>query len=219
MTRIRLLGAVGVWAVTMTLAVAGTADAQTVQQTAPRATTQAAAPASPAPTGSHASAFMDFEGPAIQGESQDANYKGWIEVSSFSYGTTQTGAGAASGTGTAAGRVNVRDIQITKKLDKSSPLLQQAAVTGKHFQKVVLVLRKAGADANNAVYYRVTMSDVFITRDAVNGGSGGSTTPTESLSLNFTKVLFEYANKNTDGSAGQFQNVQDSWDVKTNVRM
>jgi type VI secretion system secreted protein Hcp len=124
-------------------------------------------------------AFLQLDG--VKGESQDANHKDQIELTSWSMGASGGGMGAAS-SGRAAGRANVSEIQITKAHDTASPLLMQAAVTGRHFKNATLYVRKAGAAQP---YLEYKLSDVIVS--GYQTSSGGDR-PTESMSLNFTKI-------------------------------
>ena len=85
--------------------------------------------------------FLMLDG--IKGESSDDKHKGEIDIESFSWGLAQQGSGQR-GTGSGTGKVDVHDINITKKVDKSSPTLQLACANGKHIAKGKITLRKAG---------------------------------------------------------------------------
>jgi type VI secretion system secreted protein Hcp len=61
----------------------------------------------------------------IKGESLDAKHKDEIEVLSFSWGVTTTGA-TATGGGGGAGKATFQDLSIVHKIDKASPLLMRA---------------------------------------------------------------------------------------------
>jgi type VI secretion system secreted protein Hcp len=108
-----------------------------------------------------------------------------IELDSWSFGASQ-GSSASRGSGGGAGKVSVHDIQITKTVDKSSPLLFKACASGKHFPKVTLTVRKAGKP-----YLMLTLSGVLIS--SYQQSNGGSERPAESLSLNFTKIEYQYS--------------------------
>lgn len=155
----------------------------------------------------------------LQGESTDSRHRGWIEISSINMGearpVSREGSGGAT-TGAGAGKATFHDITITKTIDRSSPTLQKAAAAGTHFRDAVIELVKAGSDGKPSTYYRVTMSDVFVSSDKINTNGPR---PTESLTLNFTKIQYEYANKNADGSAGNYNQAPEGWDVKANVAM
>ncbi len=92
----------------------------------------------------------------------------------------------SSGAGAGSRRVALHDIQITKLIDKSSPKLFQAAVTGTHFSTVKIVLAKAGK-----VFETIKLSQVVVASVQLSGQAGGKT-PSESVTLNFTKVEIAY---------------------------
>jgi type VI secretion system secreted protein Hcp len=217
MNHVRLLGALA----TAMVVTAGPAFAQSP----PSAAAAAAPAAAQAPaTGGRASAFLKVDGPQgmIQGESADKGHSGWIELSSFQWGIgrgMQTGGGAGAGTGGGTGKVALSDIVITKKTDKSSPTLQLAFANGTHFKNAVVELVKPSSDGHGVVYYRATMSDVYVSADRVGTGGGGSGVPTESVTLNFSKIAFEYTQQKADGSPGSYAPVQEGYDVKTNIKL
>jgi hypothetical protein len=97
------------------------------------------------------------------------------------------GGTAASGGGGGAGKAAIHDITITKTVDKSSPTLFKFCANGKHIPKVSISLRKAGR-----TYLTYKLTDVVIS-SYQTGGSGNTSQPTESLSLNFTKIEVTYA--------------------------
>src|SRR5260370_41963139 len=74
-------------------------------------------------------AFIKFDG--IQGESTKPGHQGWIEVLSYNFGVTQTGA-MSHGIGGGEGKASFHDLSFTHKMDKASPALMSATGTGKH---------------------------------------------------------------------------------------
>ena len=98
--------------------------------------------------------------------------------------------GSSKSTGAGAGRASFNEFVITKQVDKSSPKLALACATGKHFPKVTITLRKAGGTKQQYLTYTLTNA---IISSYQTGGSGHNVTPTESLSLNFTKIQFTYS--------------------------
>ena len=140
--------------------------------------------------------FLKIEG--VEGESTDAKHKGQIEIDSFSWGVSNSGSMAAGGGGGGgAGKASFSDLHFTKTVDKSSPKLMEAVATGEHLRSVDLVVRKAGGD--QLEYYKVTLQDVLISGYSTTGSSGEA--PSESISLNFSKIVFEYTPQNADGTA------------------
>ena len=151
----------------------------------------AAAFAFAAPALAAVNAFLQLDG--VKGESQDL--KGAIELASWSY--DQAGGGHTAPTGQAAGHVNAGQIQITKAHDQSSPILMQAAATGRHFKTATLFVRKAGGSQQPYLEYKLT--DVLLSHYQMSsGGSSGGDRPTESLTLNFTKIETVYKPQSQD---------------------
>ena len=144
--------------------------------------------------------FLKIDG--VDGESTDAKCRECIHIESFSWGTTNpsaTGAHGAGGGG-GAGKVSVHDISITKMNDKSSPDLMQAAASGQHIKEAKLTCRKAGGDQQEYLTY--TLENVLVSSYSTSGQGSSSGRPMESLSLNFTKVTFQW----TDAS-GKVKNL------------
>jgi type VI secretion system secreted protein Hcp len=77
--------------------------------------------------------------PGIAGESADRDFAGQIDVLSWKFAATHPGA-THVGPGGAAGRVEVRDLAVTKWLDRATPALLQACCAGSHFANAILDL-------------------------------------------------------------------------------
>jgi type VI secretion system Hcp family effector len=97
---------------------------------------------------------------------------------------------AAHGGGGGAGRVATHEIVITKHMDKASPKLAQFCATGKHIVRGTITLRKAGKGQQE--FLVIKLDTVLISSYQTGGKGSGETTPTESLSLNFTKIQFDH---------------------------
>lgn len=112
-----------------------------------------------------------------------------FEILSFSFGAHQTGAhGGGGGGGGGAGKVN--EIVITKSLDKADTKLALFCANGKHIPKATITVRKAGKHPQ--VYLVITMENTLISSYQVSGHGSGGENPTESVSLNFTKLALKY---------------------------
>jgi type VI secretion system secreted protein Hcp len=151
--------------------------------------------------------FLKVDG--IKGESTDVNHKDEIEVLSWSWGVTETL--ASSGSGAASGKPNISELVVGKLVDKASPDLFRSCLTGKHIKDVELAERRAGAGKNN--FLTITLKDAIIT--GVHDSSGvDATRPTESISIAFAKVIYEYIPQKPNGQPGT--PVVLRWDVKAN---
>jgi type VI secretion system secreted protein Hcp len=107
----------------------------------------------------------------IKGESPDARHKEEIEIASWSWGASRAGASAPSGPGT---------LTITKKVDRSSPKLAEAAAKGRRLNRMTVTLPPAREGDRPA---RVTLHDVAVS-SVQRPGAG----PMESISFNYTKI-------------------------------
>ena len=136
-------------------------------------------------------------GAKIKGEAQDATQgkAGDADVLAWSWGMSQSGT-THMGSGGGAGKVNVQDLSFTKYIDSASPALQTHCQTGEHIPKVVLLCRKAGTEQQK--YIEITMENVMVT-SVSTGGSGGEERLTENVTLNFSKVAFEYFKQDEKG--------------------
>jgi type VI secretion system secreted protein Hcp len=143
--------------------------------------------------------FLKLEG--IDGESVDDRHKGEIEIQSFSWGVSNAGSMASGGGG--AGKATFQDMHFMRRLDKASPKLALACATGQHIPSAVLVCRKSGSDGKPVEYYKITMIDILVTGITAGGSSGGDDMPTESISLNFAKIEWEYLPIGADGLPGE----------------
>ncbi|WP_415280610.1 Hcp family type VI secretion system effector [Candidatus Nitrososphaera sp. FF02] len=151
--------------------------------------------------------FLKVDG--IDGESTNDRHKNEIEIESFSWGATQSGTGASGGGG-GAGKVSFQDIHFTIKTSKASPKLMLACATGEHIKEVVLTGEVSGKKGQK--FLEIKMEDVLISSFQQGGSSGEY--PTESISMNFSKIVFTYYPVNPDGSLGT--PVSGGWDIKEN---
>ena len=113
-----------------------------------------------------------------------------------------------------------------KFLDKTGPPLQKAAAMGTVIPTVVIELARWGEVSE--VFYRYTLSNVFVTRYNVGstlqkavtaagqprvevGAIGVSHSPIEEISLAYSKILVQYRAQKPDGGMDDW--IEFSWDV------
>jgi type VI secretion system secreted protein Hcp len=142
-------------------------------------------------------AFIWFDG--FKGEAQDSKHKDEIDVLSFSWGATNSGSSHLAGGG-GAGMVDVQDLTFTKYTDKSSSELLKACHQSTPIKKAVLTVRNAGGK-NPVEFLKITLSDLLVSSVSF-GASGGDDRPTESVTLNFTKIEYGYTDQKIDGTPG-----------------
>jgi type VI secretion system secreted protein Hcp len=125
----------------------------------------------------------------IKGETTQVTHKEWIEVNSFQFGV---GRGISSGVGGGSKREatapSVSEITVTKTMDVASPLLLKEAIGGK------AVTAKIELTQTDNKGTHVSFQKYILTNTLVSGYSvsSGGDRPSESLSLNFTKIDSEY---------------------------
>jgi type VI secretion system secreted protein Hcp len=125
--------------------------------------------------------FMKYD--SVYGDSTDPGHRGWIELTSFQFGV---GRSVSSPTGQSADREgsapSVSEIVVTKKTDVASSRLRNESFRGEP-ASVIIEFVKEGR-----VYLRYELSDTMVSGYSF---SGGGDRPTESLTLNFTKVEYK----------------------------
>ena len=130
----------------------------------------------------------------IKGESKKED--DWIDVISWGWGMSNHGSWHDGGGG-GEGKGEVHDITITKYVDKATPNIMLACMTGEHVDDATLILRKAGGEALE--YLTIKMKKVCVT-SVQTGSSGDDDRFTESISLSFAEVEVEYKPQADSGS-------------------
>ena len=155
--------------------------------------------------------FLKIDG--IQGESTDDKHKNEIDVQSWSWGETNTGDAAHRG-GMGAGKVSMQDFHFVMHINKATPKLMEACATGQHIKSAILTCRKAGGTQQE--YLKVTFSDLIVS-SYQGGGSHGDMIPVDQVSLNFSKIEYEYKEQKPDGTLGG--TVKAGYDLKANKKV
>lgn len=113
--------------------------------------------------------FMQVTG--MQGEATARDYKDWIEVAAYE---GQVSSAILTGpSGPRAGAASISDIKVTKKLDKSSPLLALACCQGTVIAEIRLVFTTSIADEGAQPYYEIKFTNVLIQSVNLSGSAGG----------------------------------------------
>jgi type VI secretion system secreted protein Hcp len=153
--------------------------------------------------------FLKIDG--IEGESHDDKHKNEIDLESFSWGATQSG-GHAYGGGGGAGKVSMQDFHFVMKVNKASPKLFLHCATGQHIKSALLTCRKAGGKQEE--FLKIKFSDLLVSSYQTGGSGGSDIVPTEQISLNFSKIEFEYYTQKPDG--GVVLGAKAGYDLKAN---
>lgn len=146
----------------------------------------------------------------IEGESTDSKHKNEIDLLSWSWGEQNSGTHAGGGGG-GAGKVSMNDFHFTMHVNKASPKLLLACANGQHIPSAVLVCRKAGKEQQE--YIKIKFSDLLIS-SFQTGGSAGEVVPVDQISLNFSKIEYEYYPQTDKGTLGT--KIPVGWNLKEN---
>ncbi len=128
--------------------------------------------------------YMKIEG--VDGEAVGAPAPGSIEIEAAQIAEIERLVALKAPRGGQGIALQVSSLNFTKRTDKASPVLMKASAQGKHFNQAVITVRKAGGGSQD--YLVLKLENVFVS--SFQAGRAGS--PTESLSLNFTKLLADY---------------------------
>jgi type VI secretion system secreted protein Hcp len=148
----------------------------------------------------------------ITGESKADGHAGEIEIMSWSWGSSQSGS-TRSISGSTAGKVNVQDLTFTKLVDAATSNIVNAVCAGTTFPLATLICEKSAGNGKKPVQYlKIKLKDVNVSSHSV-GGSNGSDTHTETVTLNFGAIETTYTPMNADGTPGAGKPV--AWNVVT----
>jgi type VI secretion system secreted protein Hcp len=124
----------------------------------------------------------------IKGESTDEGHKGEIQIESWSWGetsTTRLAGETAAASGLPTGKRQHKPLTITKAVDKASPKLQEASVSGRMIPSMSLTLPKG--EGKEQTYLTYKLENVMITSYQTSSAAGGDL-PMESFSLNYEEI-------------------------------
>jgi type VI secretion system secreted protein Hcp len=172
--------------------------------------------------------FLKIEG--IEGDSQDPEHKGEIDLLAWSWYQSQGGVYAAGGGG-GAGKVNMEDFHFDMTVNKASPRLFVACATGEHIRKAVLTCRKVNKKYKE--YLKIILTDLLVSSYQIDGqfqqiteevhvdrketstkAGHNQIGPKTHVTLNFARIEIEYNEQKEDGSASGM--VKAGWDLKAN---
>lgn len=138
----------------------------------------------------------------INGESQDADHKGWTDIHSYSWGVNRVQAGK--------GGANHLNLIAQASMDKSTPAMFLHASNGHKISKVQLSACKAGGNALE--YYRITLENVFIA--GVSFSDGGDDARMQ-YAFQAETVKVQYWEQSASGGKGA--EARSGWDIKNNT--
>ena len=134
---------------------------------------------------------------SLAGDVTTAGFETWTELSSFQWGV---GRGVGSAMGGAMSRESsvpsISEIVVTKTLDAASPGLWTDSVAGMFDQKVTITFTTTSAGQTEK-FLSYELTDCGLSGYSL---SSGGDMPSESLSLNFSKISWTLTPIKADGS-------------------
>jgi len=131
--------------------------------------------------------YMNWDG--VPGDVTTQGFEKWIELSSFQWGIGRGIGSAISGQASRESSIpSISEVVVTKRMDSSSPGLWTDSVAGQLNTTVKIAFTTTSKGA----------TEQFLNYELTNTGlsgysiSSGGDMPTESLSLNFTKVMWSF---------------------------
>jgi type VI secretion system secreted protein Hcp len=147
----------------------------------------------------------------IAGEAKDDTHKNEIEVLAWSWGMQGR---SALGGGQATGKATIRELRITKKIDKASTALMSALRTNEQIKEGVLTVRKAGK--TQLEYFVIKIEDGRVTAvDIEMGDASSSSTGVERVSFTFSKISVNYTPQGPDGLGLGGTTFEDTWTTQS----
>lgn len=148
----------------------------------------------------------------VEGECTAKGFEKKIEIYSFSWGASNpTTVGSGSG-GLSGGKVSISSFNFMKKTEKSSSTLFGACCAGDHFATAKLTMRKAGGTtAGQQIFLVYEFTDCMVESIQWSGSTGGDDSPTESVSMAFSKCKFTYFMQDATGKMAKAGEA--SWDL------
>jgi type VI secretion system secreted protein Hcp len=117
---------------------------------------------------------------------------------------------ASLGGGIATGKATMRELRITKRVDKSSTALMSALRSNELIKEATLTLRKIGKTPLEYLKIKIEEGRVMaIDLDA--GDASGSPALLERVTLSFNKISIEYTPQGADGMPQGTTNFEDEW--------
>jgi type VI secretion system secreted protein Hcp len=144
----------------------------------------------------------------IKGEAHDhGKHKNEIEVLAWSWG--MQGKPSLAGGG-ASGKSTMRELRITKRVDKASTALMMAVRSNEQIKEAVLTLRKIGQTPLE--YLTIKIEDGRVMSLEIEAGdAANSPALLERVSFSFNKISIEYTPQGPDGGPQGSTSFEDQW--------
>lgn len=166
------------------------------------------------------SIYLKFDDSKLNGNVSAQGLQDFIEIESFDFSAIRKMNTHPGNTTDREGtKPAISEVIVTKRADKTTPILFQEATTGTALASAEIKFVNTGKDLSE--YLTVTLSNVVISRYQLNdevsttaeGESSQKDKPTETIALNFDKVEVKYTPY--DESHNAQSPVSAGYDLKT----
>lgn len=122
----------------------------------------------------------------LEGSCGDEQHQNWIELTSFSYGLSNSINCTEKVQGNPGGEACTHaNVNVTKQIDKTTPALNAYASVGKMWPEADIEVYE-----ENDILYKIKLENTAISDLSIAGGAGGI--PEESMGLGFSKITWQY---------------------------
>jgi type VI secretion system secreted protein Hcp len=147
-------------------------------------------------------AFMHVDGGSlgtIDGEATEKGHEKWITLSGYDGDATAPTSGTGGG---GVGKVQLTPIVITKPIDKSTPKLFEALVSGRRLPEVQIDFVRPDGKGGDEAYYSVKLEQVVVTSVHQSDAGKASGHTLEQVSLDFQSIEITYGDETASGGSG-----------------
>jgi type VI secretion system secreted protein Hcp len=138
---------------------------------------------------------MNWDG--VPGDVTTKGFEKWIEITSFQWGVGRGVGSAMSGQASRESSIpSISEVVVTKRMDGSSPGLWTDAVAGELNTTVKLAFTTT-TKGETTQFLKYELTNTGLSGYSV---SSGGDMPTESLSLNFTKIVWSFTGTDAEVS-------------------
>jgi len=149
--------------------------------------------------------FLKLDG--IPGDSVDAGHPAWIDVTSYSWGASNSS--AVTGSGWSSSKASISNLSVTSQFGSASPLLFLRTMNGKHVSTATLQGVTGGATPRT--FIELELKDIAVTSYQ---SSASSESPSESFSLAFAIIKYTlYLQSSTGSDVGP--TITATWNVRS----
>ena len=107
------------------------------------------------------------------------------------------------------------EFEITKKTDKSSPVLFENSAAGHHYSHATLSCTRAAGDARPGGHPYLTFEFETVFTTSIKWSGSSDQAPTETVTFEYGRLRVTYRPQNSEGALGE--PVSRCWDVVRNT--